>query len=142
MLSTGTAPVIIEALSGTAAAPVQPAPSAASAAPVALAAPAPERAPVAAAGRQTPAIPAIYIIGGMPPAGSAKIYRLQVGAYKIPRNAADALEKLKSAGLNPAYEKNDDLYRVVLPGLMAEDILPVSEKLKTSGFTQAIIREE
>jgi rare lipoprotein A len=78
----------------------------------------------------------------MPPAGSGRSYRLQVGAYKIPRNAVDALEKLKNAGLNPAYEKNGDLYRVVLPGLTAKDIAPVSEKLKTSGFTQVIIREE
>jgi hypothetical protein len=54
----------------------------------------------------------------------------------------DALEKLKNAGLNPAYEKSDDLYRVVLPGLTTEDIAPVTEKLTSSGITQAIIRKE
>jgi rare lipoprotein A len=78
----------------------------------------------------------------MPQPGSAGNYRLQIGAYKIPRNAVDALEKLKNAGLNPAYEKSSDLYRVVLPGVKAEDILPISEKLKAAGFTQAILREE
>jgi rare lipoprotein A len=144
MLSTGTAPVIVEAVPDPAAASggasAASAPSAASAAPTAPAQAAPEQAPVRTAGR--PDLQGIYIIGSMPPAGSSKSYRLQVGAYKIPRNAVDALEKLKNAGLNPAYEKSDDLYRVVLPGLKAEDILPVSEKLKAIGFTQAIIREE
>jgi rare lipoprotein A len=129
MLSTGTAPVIVEAV------PAEAPPGGASAAAAV------SGAPAAPAG--VPAAPqGIYIIGGIPPAGSSGSYRLQVGAYKIPRNAVDALEKLKNAGLNPAYEKSDDLYRVVLPGLTAEDITPVSEKLKSSGFTQVIIREE
>jgi rare lipoprotein A len=150
MLSTGTAPVIVEAVpvqaartpvpGGVSAVSAPPAVPAAAAVPTAPSTTAPEQAPLAAAGG--PGSQGIYIIGGMPPAGSAKNYRLQVGAYKIPRNAVDALEKLKNAGLNPAYEKNGDLYRVVLPGLTANDIAPVSEKLKNSGFTQAIIREE
>jgi rare lipoprotein A len=149
MLSTGTAPVIVEAVPARTAAPggasavstspAVPAEAGASAVPSAAPA-APEQVPVKTAGRPDPQ--GIYLIGGIPPAGSAKSYRLQVGAYKIPRNAVDALEKLKNTGLNPAYEKSDDLYRVVLPGLRAEDIAPVSEKLKASGFTQAIIREE
>jgi rare lipoprotein A len=153
MLSTGTAPVIVEAVpvqsaqartaapgeaSAVSAPSAVPAAEAPSAAPSAPAPAAPEQAALASAGGAQ----GIYIIGGIPPAGSARSYRLQVGAYKIPRNAVDALEKLKNAGLNPAYEKSGDLYRVVLPGLRAEDIAPVSEKLKSSGFTQAIIREE
>jgi rare lipoprotein A len=133
MLSTGTAPVIVEAVTVQAAQAAAPGPTGASTAAV-------SGAPAAPTGR--PGSQGIYLIGGMPPEGSSKSYRLQVGAYKIPRNAVDALEKLKNAGLNPAYEKSDDLYRVVLPGLTAEDITPVSEKLKSSGFTQAIIREE
>jgi rare lipoprotein A len=142
MLITGTAPVIIEALSETAQAlPELSARPALSAASIPTA-PAPGQAPAEAAEAPGARESAVYIIGGLPPVGSAGSYRLQVGAYRIPRNAADALEKLKKAGLNPAYEKNGDLYRVVLPGLKAEDILPVSEKLKSSGFAQAIIREE
>jgi rare lipoprotein A len=147
MLSTGTAPVIVEAVPAQAAAsggaaavsapPAVPAAAPAAPAPAVPAPGTPEQAPLSAAGGT-----GIYLIGSMPPQGSAKSYRLQVGAYKIPRNAVDALERLKNAGLNPAYEKNGELYRVVLPGLRAEDIAPVSEKLKAAGFTQAVIREE
>jgi rare lipoprotein A len=172
MLSTGTAPVMVELVpaQGPQAVPAQeqagvPGAAGQAAAPAIL--PAQDRgqtpavSPAQAQGQtptvspaqaqgQTPASsqaagarnPAIHIIGGMPPAESAGSYRLQVGAYKIPRNAIDALEKLKNAGLNPAYEKSGDLYRVVLPGLTPGDIVPVSEKIKTAGFTQAIIRKE
>jgi rare lipoprotein A len=140
MLSTGTAPVIVEALPGTAQA--RPAAAAAAeSAPGALPA-LQEEAPTPAAGAPLSGDSSLYIIGAMPQAESAGSYRLQIGAYKIPRNAVEALEKLKTAGLNPAYERSGDLYRVVLPGLTAKDIAPVSETLKTAGFTQAIIRKE
>jgi rare lipoprotein A len=124
MLSTGTAPVIVEAVPAEAA---QAVPEAAAAYP--------------AAGAPSPG-GALHIIGSLPPAESAGNYRLQIGAYKIPRNAVEALEKLKTAGLNPAYERSGDLYRVVLPGLTAKEIPPVSETLKNAGFTEAVIRRE
>jgi rare lipoprotein A len=133
MLSTGTAPVIVEAVMETAQArtPLQ------AGVPVVQ-----EQAPVSYPAAEGAGSTGIYFIGPMPPVESVGSYRLQIGAYKIPRNAVAALERLKTAGLNPAYEKSDDLYRVVLPGLTAKDIPPVSEKLKTAGFTQAIIRKE
>jgi rare lipoprotein A len=141
MLSTGTAPVTVEAVAAQAAA--QAVPAREQAAPAVSAASGQAAAQSSSlSGAPASQVPAIYIIGAVPPAESAGSYRLQVGAYKIPRNAIDTLEKLKNAGLNPAYEKSGDLYRVVLPGLMTGDILPVSEKLKTAGFTQAIIWKE
>jgi rare lipoprotein A len=82
------------------------------------------------------------IMGGIPPAGSDKSYRLQIGAYKIPKNAVEAFDKLKNAGLNPAYERNNDLYRVVLPGLKPEDIPLIADRLGAVGFREALIREE
>jgi rare lipoprotein A len=85
---------------------------------------------------------AAAILGGIPQAGNGKIYRIQVGAYRIPRNAVEAFEKLKAAGLNPAYERNDDLYRVVLAGLRSEEIPLIAEKIGNAGFAEAIIREE
>ncbi|MDR1863637.1 MAG: septal ring lytic transglycosylase RlpA family protein [Treponema sp.] len=172
MLNTGTAPVLIEVLpSKTAAAPVAPPEVTVFAAPTAppevavFAAPAAPAAPSEAAWQEAalaefpavpaslgavevvsapvPWVPAVTIIGGIvPQPGNAKIYRLQVGAYKMPRNAVGTLEKLKNAGLNPAYERNRDLYRVVLPGVKAEDMPQITEKLKAAGFTQAVIREE
>jgi rare lipoprotein A len=164
MVLTGTAPVIIESApndpTGSVSAAVAAAPAEIPEPVAAPAAPAPEPAPEAPAITAAPAAPttpvtlpapismlpqslgAATILGGIPQAGNGKIYRLQVGAYRIPRNAVEAFEKLKAAGLNPAYERNDDLYRVVLAGLRSEEIPLIAEKLGSAGFIEAIIREE
>jgi rare lipoprotein A len=70
------------------------------------------------------------------------LYRLQIGAYSVPRNAVEALERLKNAGLNPAYERLEDLYRVVLPGIHGNELPYITEKLGAAGFREALIREE
>ena len=88
-----------------------------------------------------PAPPA-EIRGGLPPIESTKFYRLQVGAFKVPRNAVDAFEKLRSAGLDPAYEQNGEFYRVVLAKLRAAEIPSIAQTLGNTGFREAIIREE
>jgi len=88
-----------------------------------------------------PAPPA-RILGGIPPANSTRFYRLQVGAYRVPRNAVDVFDKLKNAGLNPAYEQHGDIYRVVLPGLRAAEIPSIAQILGNIGFPEALIREE
>jgi rare lipoprotein A len=84
------------------------------------------------------------IKGNFPPVGNGKVYRLQVGAYKIPRNAVDAYEKLKTAGFSPKYERNEDMamYRVVLAGLHSDEIPSVAERLYSAGFTEVFFREE
>jgi cell division protein FtsN len=69
-------------------------------------------------------------------------YRLQVGSYKAPRNAVDAFEKLKNAGLYPAYEQNGEFYRVVLAGIPGTEVMSVVDKLGRAGFREAIIRVE
>jgi rare lipoprotein A (peptidoglycan hydrolase) len=69
-------------------------------------------------------------------------YRLQVGSYKAPRNAVDAFDKLKGAGLSPAYEQNGEFYRVVLAGIPGTDVPSVVDKLGRAGFREAIIRVE
>jgi len=76
-----------------------------------------------------------------------KKYRLQVGSYKIARNAVEAFDRLKNSGLSPAYEryidgKNDEYFRVVLAGISGNDIQLTAEKLMTAGFREALIREE
>jgi len=78
---------------------------------------------------------------------SDKKYRLQVGSYKIAKNAVEAFDRLKNSGLSPAYErfidgKNDEYFRVVLAGVSGNDIQLTSEKLMTAGFKEALIREE
>ena len=88
------------------------------------------------------AAPPAVIRGSIPPAESAKLYRLQVGSYTVPRNAVDSFDKLKGAGLNPAYERYGEYYRVVLANLRAAEISSVAQILGNTGFREAIIREE
>jgi rare lipoprotein A len=169
MLITGTAPVVVESATEvvlpagtgdprTEPAPVQPwsEPPALTSAPVSPQAaftdrPAPA-APEQRAGTLPPAVrpvppapeqnktPAVLKPAIVPAAN--KIYRLQVGSYRIARNAVAAFDKLKSAGLNPAYERNGEFFRVVLAGVRAEDVILVTEKLGAAGFREALIREE
>jgi hypothetical protein len=54
----------------------------------------------------------------------------------------EAFERLRDAGLNPAYEKNGDFYRVVLAGIPPEDVEFIAETLGGAGFREALIREE
>ncbi|MDR1388383.1 MAG: septal ring lytic transglycosylase RlpA family protein [Treponema sp.] len=74
-------------------------------------------------------------------AQAGKKYSFQVGAYKQPRNAVEAFDKLKKAGLNPAYEKYGDYYRVVLSNINGEDVLSVKERLSGAGFGEALLKE-
>jgi rare lipoprotein A len=109
----------------------------------------PQAAP-AAAGPVLPSRPVLSrtdlspaeIKGSLPPTGADKSYRLQVGAYKIPRNAAETFDKLKNAGLNPAYERNGEFYRVVLAGLRPEELEAAAAKIGAAGFREALLREE
>jgi rare lipoprotein A len=86
--------------------------------------------------------PPAVIRGGIPPAGSAKLYRIQVGAFGVPRNAVDVFDRLKAAGLSPRYEQYGNLYRVVLPELRAADIPAIAQTLGNSGFQEVLLREE
>jgi len=76
-----------------------------------------------------------------------KVYRLQVGAYEQARNAVEAFERLKKAGLSPNYEQYTDsvkgaLYRVVVAGVRGSDVQSVLERLGSAAFTEVLIREE
>jgi len=114
MIRTGTAPVLIEVVAGR-----------------------PETPTVApAAAQQSAAKPEAA------PAGNGKIYRLQVGSYRLTRNAAEAYQRLKAAGLDPAYERYQDLYRVVLVGIAADEVVRMKEKLGGAGFTDVLVRQE
>ena len=100
----------------------------------------PTSQPVAAV--QPVSLPPAEIKPGLPPAGAGKSYRIQIGAYRVPRHAVDAFDKLKSAGLNPAYERSGEVYRVVLAGVKAQEVESIAGKLGNAGFKEAVIREE
>ena len=76
-----------------------------------------------------------------------KNYRLQVGSFKNAKNAVDAFDRLKSTGLNPAYERftasdNSEYYRVVVAGVRGTEVQITTDKINAAGFMEAIIREE
>jgi rare lipoprotein A len=76
-----------------------------------------------------------------------KNYRLQVGSYRIARNAVDTFDRLKNSGLSPAYERftdsnNGEFFRVVLAGIRGIDVQLTAEKLRVAGFKEVLIREE
>ncbi|MFP3090716.1 septal ring lytic transglycosylase RlpA family protein [Treponema sp. TIM-1] len=82
------------------------------------------------------------VVPAIPPTGTGKHYRLQVGSYKAARYALDAFDRLKSLGLSPAYERYGDYYRVVLSGIRAEEVPSLAEQLGTAGFLEVLIKEE
>jgi rare lipoprotein A len=127
-------PPAAEDHSATAAAPAAPAPTTAPAAVTHSSQPSGYTAP--------PSARAAVVKGSIPGENSAKLYRIQVGSYAQPRNAVEAFEKLKNAGLNPAYEKYQDYYRVVLSGIRNTDVKSVAEKLGQAGFMEALVKEE
>ncbi|MDR2759641.1 MAG: septal ring lytic transglycosylase RlpA family protein [Spirochaetaceae bacterium] len=169
MISTGTAPVILEAQVSLSTMPVEtsapplvsPAPAPIPQAPSPLPAPEPQLPAVSVpaieagnSGQNAPQAPGGYaslppiipltakIIPSLPPTGTGKRYRLQVGSYKGARYALDAFEKLKNLGLIPAYERYGEFYRVVLSGIRAEEIPSLAEQLGTAGFLEVLVREE
>ena len=142
MINTGTASVIVETSTSAGVGPVSP--SGLIPAPSAPAAtmPQPQYPPATAVYQDPHQQRSFLIIGEIPELGTGRLYRLQVGAYRIPRNAVEVFEKLRDAGLHPAYERIDSVYRVVLARLAPEQIRPVAEILFSLGFTEAIIRQE
>ena len=132
---------------------VQPAspPPAAAPAPAAAqpASPPPAAVPAPAAPAATPqrrpaqaaySSPATLIPNITPVSG--KKYKLQVGAYRLSQNAYATHEKLKNAGLNPAYEQYGDITRVILPGISGNEVNSILRILGSAGFNEALIREE
>jgi len=148
MLITGTAPVLIESVDQIAV----PSSGSSGAADISSPPPPPANTPPA---NNPPAAVAQAVPQTVPPSSvnSAilnpaispdpnKVYRLQVGSYKVARNAVTTFERLKNAGLNPAYERNGEYYRVVLAGIRGTEVQSIAEKLGMAGFREALIREE
>ncbi|MDR0449642.1 MAG: septal ring lytic transglycosylase RlpA family protein [Treponema sp.] len=95
-------------------------------------------APVLAVAKPAPEPRSITVPAVIP----NKIYRIQVGSFKVARNAVEAYEKLKNAGLAPVYERNGEYFRVVLSGIRSEDVESVARKIGAAGFGQPLFRME
>jgi rare lipoprotein A len=140
ILGTGTAPVVVE-LAGEAAIATPPQASPILPEPWIAPIPAPAQPPVAV---QPVAVDprAAVVKPGVPPFGTDKRYRIQVGAYKVTRNAVDTFDRIKSLGIEPSYERYENFYRVVIAGIRAEDIQTLAGRLGSAGFSEILVREE
>jgi len=82
------------------------------------------------------------IIGGIPAAGSDKKYQIQVGAYKIEKNAQDAIIQLRNIDLKPSTERFRDFTRVLVKGIPAAQVRIYLASVARAGFMEVIIRED
>jgi len=84
----------------------------------------------------------VKIIGNIPAAGSDKTYQIQVGAYKIEKNAQDAILQLRNIDLQPAAEKFRDFTRVLVKEIPAAQVRSYLASIAKAGFMEVIIRED
>jgi len=84
----------------------------------------------------------VKIIGKIPDWDDPKLFQIQVGAYKVSKNADDAYYRLIIGGMTPAKESYLDLTRVMLKGVPANEVMHNLIKMKMSGFNEVIIRED
>jgi len=82
----------------------------------------------------------IRVIGRIPDATDNRLYQMQVGSFRVVQNAANAINKLKAASLNPSTEKYQDLTRVMIKGVRAFDVPAYIERIRRAGFSEVFIK--
>jgi cell division septation protein DedD len=102
-----------------------------------LPAPEPEPAPP-----PQPRMPPATVMPRMPDPANGHIYRVQVGSFLSALNAQNTFERLKASGFNPAYERYEEYYRVVLSGVRASEMQAVAQQLGNLGVREVWIRQE
>jgi rare lipoprotein A len=90
--------------------------------------------------RSWPSYASAEILGG--PFVKGRYYRLQIGSFKVAKNAVEVFDRLSAAGLNPQWEPFGELYRVVISNVRPDDINSIAVRLGGAGFKEAIAREE
>jgi len=81
-------------------------------------------------------------VGNVPAINPNGMYRVQVGSFRVARNAVDTFVRLSSADFQPSYEQNGEFFRVVLPGIRGMDVQPMLERLATMGYYDTLIRRD
>lgn len=82
------------------------------------------------------------IIGQIPNGNSTNTYQIQVGAFRVSQNAENASARLKREGFSPVYEKYNNLTRVIVAKIPANQVRNYLIRIKRIGFDEVIIREE
>jgi hypothetical protein len=68
-------------------------------------------------------------------------YRVQVGAFLNADNARRTVERLRTAGLNPACIRQDEYYRVIIATAAEEDMPDIVRRLSLAGFSRSWVWE-
>lgn len=84
----------------------------------------------------------LKITGRIPQPDSDKFYRIQLGSFKVPRNAELTFSRLKNAGFDPVYENYRDFTRVLLTGLNARNTSMILKTIELIGFKEVWIMED
>ena len=82
------------------------------------------------------------IYGKIPDSSSTKIYQIQVGAFKLEKNAESAALLLRKNALSPVIERHLDFSRVLIKGIPADQVFNFLVVIKQAGFNEVIIRED
>jgi hypothetical protein len=82
------------------------------------------------------------IIGAIPPANSDKLYQIQVAAFRETGNAKNTYERLFYASLNPLWIQEAGFIKLVIPQIIASDVLKIIDRIRMLGFSQIIVMEE
>ncbi|MCX7656687.1 MAG: septal ring lytic transglycosylase RlpA family protein [Treponemataceae bacterium] len=69
-------------------------------------------------------------------------YRIQIGSFRVMKNALSLYTDLKNKGFSVAYEEYQGLYRIVLPRIPPSQLEEIKKQLANYGFTNILIREE
>jgi len=69
-------------------------------------------------------------------------YRVQVGSFRVARNAVDTFVRLRAANFEPHYERNGEFFRVVIAGIRGTEILSAVERLAIMGYREIIVTGE
>lgn len=69
---------------------------------------------------------------------------IQVGSYSVRRNAQDVAGRLRENGLRPVIQQvaNRRIYRVLIQGVMDEEIPEYRSRLARLGFSDVLIRQK
>ena len=69
-------------------------------------------------------------------------YRVQVGSFRVARNAVDTFVRLRGADFEPSYERSGEFFRVVLMGIRGTEVQSTVERLADMGYYGVIVMGE
>jgi hypothetical protein len=81
------------------------------------------------------------VLPALPDPLNGRVYQLQIGTFTLAKNAQDAYNRVSDTGYKPVYERNDEGYRVLIPGIHSMDVFEAARVLGSAGFTEIVIRE-